>query len=231
MRIQKYLSEQKILSRREAEEYIRLGLIKLNGKIVTEMGIQIDPEKDQIEILPVPPNLTEEKMTIAFNKPRGVVCSREKSEGQTIFDLLPQFEHLNAVGRLDKQSEGLILLSNDGTVTNAVTGDKHTTEKEYQVWVREDIMPAKLEKMSEGILLEDGMTLPAKTEKTGSHSYTIILKEGRKHQIRRMADAIQLTITNLKRTRIGNIKLNDLQKGEYRVLLKDETDTLKKMSL
>lgn len=230
MRIQKYLSQKRILSRREAEEYIRNGLIKLNGTIIKEMGAQIDPDKDLIEILPLPKTSTD-KITIAVYKPRGVVSSKIRSEGKTIFELLPKFEHLNAVGRLDKESEGLILLSNDGAVTAAVTGDQHTVEKEYEVTVQEVVSSSKLRKMAEGVRLNDGLTLPAKTWLLSPRMFSIVLKEGRKHQIRRMAAALQLTVTNIKRIRIGNMSLQGLKPGQYRLLSKDEINRLKSAEL
>lgn len=231
MRIQKYLSERKILSRREATDYIKKGLIKLNGKVTKETGIQIDPQKDIVEILPIAKELISKKITVAVYKPRGIVSSKIKSEGKTIFELLPEFKNLNAVGRLDKDSEGLILLSNDGAITNAVTGDKHTIEKEYEVDVREDAIPFKLKKMAQGILLEDGMTLPTKTKSLGRHKFNIILKEGRKHQIRRMASTVRLTTVSLKRIRIGNVNLSNLKPGEHRLLTQKEISKLKQMSL
>ncbi|MEK7575814.1 MAG: pseudouridine synthase [Patescibacteria group bacterium] len=230
MRIQKYLSERKILSRREATDYIKRGLIKLNGKVTRETGIQIDPQKDRVEILPAAKSLMGEKITVAVYKPRGIVSSKIKSEGKTIFELLPEFKDLNTVGRMDKDSEGLILLSNDGTITNAVTSDKHIIEKEYEVGVREDATPFKLRKMAQGILLEDGMTLPAKTRSLGQHKFIIILKEGRKHQIRRMASAMQLTTISLKRIRIGNINLGNLKSGKHRPLTQEEISKLKQKS-
>lgn len=227
MRIQKYLSQQKILSRREAEHYIKLGLIKLNGQIVREMGIQIDPAKDKVEVLAAKPGKISDKITVAVNKPRGIVSSKIKTEGETIFELLPQFEHLNVVGRLDKESEGLILLSNDGTITQVVTSDKHLIEKEYEVTVRELIKPSMLLKMENGLILEDGPTLETTTELLDDHKFMIILKEGRKHQIRRMCDVLRLTVTDLKRIRIGNIKIGHLKTGQFRELNKSEIEKLK----
>lgn len=231
MRIQKYLSQQKILSRREAEEYIRKGLIRLNGAIVKEMGVQMDPERDCVEVLRSTKNTVGAKITVAVNKPRGIVSSKMETEGETIFQILPQFAHLNTVGRLDKESEGLILLSNDGTVTNAVTGDKHLVEKEYEVSVRESVTQGKLRKMAAGLNLEDGPTLPAIAEQISPNSFALILKEGRKHQIRRMCAVLQLTVTHLKRIRIGNIYLGKLRSGEYRALTEKEIDELKGLSL
>lgn len=230
MRIQKYLSQEKILSRRETENYIRKGLIACNGKIVRDLGRQIDPEKDKIKILTPAKLEISKKMTIAVNKPRDIVCSKNKSEGKTIFELLPQFENLNAVGRLDKDSEGLILLSNDGVITAAITGNDHKIEKEYEVAVREDLSKNKMSILENGVMIDGKMTLPAQTKITGDHTFIIILKEGRKHQIRRMTDVIHLTILKLKRIRIGNILLKNIKVGNYRTLSAVEIDKLKNLS-
>lgn len=230
MRIQKYLSEQKILSRREAEEYIRKGQITLNGKVVREMGVQIDPAKDKIAILGRGLKESENKITVAVNKPRDVVCSKIETEGQTIFQIFPRFNNLNVVGRLDKDSEGLILLSNDGTVTAAVTSSEHLIEKEYEVSVREDVTNSKARKMESGIIIDGEMTLPARVKILGAHKFLIVLKEGRKHQIRRMCAALDLTVTSLKRLRIGNIHLGDIKSGGGRILERDEIDQLKRMA-
>lgn len=230
MRIQKYLSQQKILSRRETENYIRKGLIACNGEIVKDLGRQIDPTKDKIEILAPAKNEISRKITVAINKPRGIVCSRNEKEGKTIFELFPEFSNLNAVGRLDKESEGLILLSNDGVITSAITGSEHKIEKEYEVFVQEEINPIQMKRLEQGITLDGKMTLPAKTKIISKHAFNIILKEGRKHQIRRMADVVHLTILKLKRIRIGNIFLKDLKMGGYRTLSETEINRLKDLS-
>ncbi len=226
MRIQKYLSEQKILSRREAEEYIKDGLIKLNGQIVKEFGVQIDPAKDKIEVL-APKRGNNFKMTVALYKPRGLTCSKSTNEGKTIFDVYPQFKNLNTVGRLDKESEGLILLSNDGTITSAVTSEEHLIEKEYEVKVRERVTQSKLMRMAEGMNLNDGPTLPAKTKALSGTSFKITLREGRNHQIRRMTNALHLTISSLRRTRIGPVTLKGLTPGASRLLSAEEILKLK----
>ncbi len=218
MRIQKYLSQEGILSRREAEDYIRRGLIKLNGKVVREMGVRIDPTKDKVEVFG---NKTGAgKRTLAFNKPRGL-------KTEDIIGFLPEFEGLNCVGRLDRESEGLILLSNDGIVTKTVTGNEHLVEKEYEISTQENVMNVQMRKMSEGVKLEDSMTLPAKAEKVSAHAFDLTLKEGRKHQIRRMAAAVNLTVVKLKRVRVGNITLSGIPPGKYRLLSPAEVLKLK----
>ncbi|MEK7615614.1 MAG: pseudouridine synthase [Patescibacteria group bacterium] len=217
MRIQKYLSEQKICSRREAERYITQGLVKVNGIVVTNLATQIDSAKDKIELFGQD---KQEKITIAANKPRGVISEPT---------FLPkEYQGLNSVGRLDKESEGLLLFSNDGALTASVTSDEHTIEKEYEVKVRERVTESKLKKMASGIRLEDGMTLPAQTKSLGDSSFRILLREGRNHQIRRMCDAMHLTVVSLKRWRIGSIKLGNLKPGAYRRLSQKEVEGLKK---
>jgi pseudouridine synthase len=235
MRIQKYLSQQGILSRRETEAYIRQGRIKLNGEIMHEMGVQIDPMKDRVQVLegkPLPAKSrrpSEKKVTIVLYKPRGITSSKNSAEGKNVFEAFPKLKHLNTVGRLDKESEGLLLLSNDGVITAVVTGEDHVVEKEYEVTVREEVRPWHLRKIEEGIMLDGKKTLPAKGELLGAHSFSLILKEGRHHQIRRMADAVHLTITQLVRVRIGNIKLDGLTSGKARMLSEKESVELKKL--
>lgn len=230
MRIQKYLSEKGVLSRREAERALLAGQIKINGIIVKTLGTVINPETDRIELISSikNPKQTVQK-TFAVYKPRGIVCSKNSTEGKTIFDLFPALKKwdLNTVGRLDKESEGLILLSNDGVITSAITGGNHRIEKEYEVTVRERVTPSALKKMESGIKLEDGMTLPARTKRITGHTFRLILVEGRNHQIRRMANALRLTISSLKRIRIGNITLNNISTGAYRELSPKEALDLK----
>lgn len=231
MRIQKYLSEQKIASRREAEVYIKQGLVKVNGMVVTNLATQIDPEVDRVELKAGATGAMKEKIAIALHKPRGYVSSKNKREGKPVFELLPpEYKDLNTVGRLDKESEGLLLLSNDGAITSAVTGDEHILEKEYEVVVRERVTASKINKMASGIELEDGPTLPAKTKLLGETKFRIIIREGRKHQIRRMCEAMHLTVASLKRLRIGSLVLGDLNPGMHRKLTPSEIESLKRLS-
>ena len=229
MRIQKYISEQGICSRREAEAYMLQGLVWVNGTVVKELSTQIDPTKDKVELDPKLAKLQQAKTTIVINKPRGYVSSPFKNEGKPIFELLPpKYKQLNIVGRLDKESEGLLLLSNDGSITALVTGDDHRMEKEYEVHVRERVTTTKLKNMAAGIELpEDGLTLPARTRRMTDTAFRITLREGRNHQIRRMCEAMHLTVGSLKRLRIGSLLLENLPSGGYRVLSPEEIITLK----
>lgn len=227
MRIQKYLSEQGICSRREAEEFIKRGLVSVNGTVVREMGVQIDPATDTVAVLEFGQREIRRKTTVALYKPRGIASSRMRTEGRTVYDMLPQFEKLDIVGRLDKASEGLLILSDDGVVAKAVTGEAHLIEKEYTVSVREDVNAGRLKSLEPGIELEDGPTLPAKTQLLDKHTFRIILREGRKHQIRRMCEYLHLTVVQLKRIRIGAITLAGLKPGDFRILSPAEVAGLK----
>lgn len=217
MRISKYFSQQRISSRREAEEYVRQGRVKVNGEVVTDLGRQIDPDKDDIQLI----GKVDEKTTILFSKPRGVSTP-------DIFGLIPEYKHLNAIGRLDKESEGLILLSNDGTLTNILTGKDHLIEKEYVVEVREKISQTQMNALSKGMHLSDGLTMPTTAKIINDHTFSIILKEGRNHQIRRMANQVRLTVTRLTRVRIGHLANDDLTEGELRTITKEDIKKFKK---
>jgi len=227
LRIEKYLSEQGIMSRREAKKYLLEGLITVNGKL-PQAGDKINPEIDILEYHPKIKKSLSEKITVAVYKPRGVVSSKDTDKGKNIFSSFPQFSELNTVGRLDKESEGLILLSNDGMITKAITGKDHLVEKEYFVTVRENFLPWMAKKMSDGMKLDDGWTLPAKATRFDEHSFKIILKEGRKHQIRRMANECKLTINSLKRIRVHTITIDGMMPGNFRKLSLQEIESIKK---
>ena len=230
MRIQKYLSEQGLSSRREAERLIKRGLISVNGTVVREMGVQIDPAKDKVEVLPFAKKEMAAKQTIVLYKPRGIASSRVRAEGTSVYDLFPKFSGLDIVGRLDKASEGLLMLSDDGVIAKAVTGAAHVVEKEYEVVVREEVNAGRLKMLEPGIELEDGMTLPAKIQFINKHVFRIILREGRKHQIRRMCEFLHLTVVQLKRLRIGPVLLGNLKPDEFRTLTPEEATRLKHSS-
>ncbi|KKR88820.1 MAG: pseudouridine synthase [Candidatus Wolfebacteria bacterium GW2011_GWA1_44_24] len=228
IRIQKYLSDQGVCSRREAEDFIRRGLVVVNGKVVKEMGVKINPGTDKVEVVIKSAGKENKKESVIIYKPRGIVSSRIPSEGKTIYDLFPQFSKLNIVGRLDKESEGLLLLSNDGVIARAATGDDHIMEKEYEVAVREKINASQIIRSFEkGIELEDGKTLPAAVKVLNSHTFRVVLKEGRKHQIRRMCEYIHLTVVKLKRVRMGDVLLGNLGVGGHRFLTNQEVQKLR----
>lgn len=225
MIVQKYLVQKGVCSRREAEAMLRAGQIFVNGK----KAIPGKPlgSSDVVTIDPAAQKKLDAKITVVIYKPRGVMCSRVRTEGKNVFDVFPQWKKLNTVGRLDKESEGLLLLSNDGLITKRVTGDTHEIEKEYEVTTQEEVFLGKLQPMTEGMLLNDGPTLPAPVKVIDRYAFRIILHEGRNRQIRRMCAALGLAVTSLKRIRIGSLKLGGLKSGESRPLTSQEVGELR----
>ncbi len=227
MRIQKFLSEAGISSRRKAEEYLLKGLIKINGKIITELGTKVDSNKDKVyfkDKLVKPKEYTY----VILNKPVGYVTSFEHKGKKTIKGFLTGLGHLAYAGRLDEDSRGLILLSNDGNLINELTHPKYEHEKEYVVEISKEITDQDLEKLSNGIYLEEGKTKKCKITKISNKKFKIILEEGWNRQIRRMLEKMNYNVIDLQRIRIQTIELGDLKEGKYRYLTKKEIELLKK---
>ena len=222
-RLERYMAHHNIASRREAKNLIKGGLVSVNGMIIREPGFGVT-EKDNIKIHH---SVNTNKETILFYKPRGVETVKTDPKNSDIHDRFPDFKHLNPIGRLDKDTEGLILLSNDGVLARMFTDENSSIEKEYHVTVREDIFPVLLKKMEDGIILDKIRTKPCVTKKINSHEYTITLTEGRKHQVRRMANACKLTITKLVRIRINEFKIGKMTAGNYKRLLPEQIEQLK----
>lgn len=223
IRLHKYLADHGTASRRKCEEYIRQGLIKVNGKIIKEMGVKIDPEKDKIEVSPELKMIKQKFVYYIMNKPIGYVCTVTGKEKPKITELLKDIpERIFPVGRLDKLTSGLIILTNDGRFAYEMIHPKFEKEKEYIVKTREKITPAIIRKLSESFIIRGKKTQPARVIPEKPHVFKVILKEGRNRQIRRMCRRIGLHIENLKRIRIGNLVLEDLKTGEYKKLKKEE---------
>jgi 23S rRNA pseudouridine2605 synthase len=231
-RIQKILSEMGITSRRNAEEMINEGRITVNGKIAT-LGMKADPAKDHIKVdrkLLVKP---EPKVYLLLNKPKSVVTSLYDPEGRaTVKDFLKKIKYrVYPVGRLDYDSEGLLLMTNDGDFANAILHPSKKIPKTYLVKVKGVIEEAKIDKLRTGVKLIDGLTAPAKVKKistTENNSWIeMTMHEGRKRQIRRMLEAIGHTVIKLKRIKINGIVLGNLKPGEYRYLTPEEMNKIK----
>lgn len=232
-RLQKILAEIGIASRRKAEEMIIEGRVTVNGKVAT-IGMKADLNRDHIKLngkLLIRP---EPKVYLIVNKPKGVVTSLHDPEGRpTIKDFLKGVKYrVFPVGRLDYDSEGLLLLTNDGNFTHSVLHPSKKIPKTYLVKVREVLEDDEIEKLRKGIRLEDGVTAPAKVKrirKTENNSWLeITLHEGKKRQIRRMLDKVGHPVLKLKRIRINGIELGNLESGKYRYLMPDEVDKIKK---
>lgn len=228
LRLHKYLADRGVASRRKCEEYIRQGLVKVNGKIVKEMGIKIDPERDQIETAPEIELKKQKLVYYAFHKPVGYVCSVTGPERPKIMELLRDIpERIFPVGRLDKLTSGLLLLTNDGRFAYEMTHPKFEKEKEYVVKVREKITPLHLQTLKERFYIHGRKTEEVKLSLQGPHLLRVILREGRNRQIRRMCERAGLHIEKLKRIRIGKLLLGELPTGAYRKLRLQEMAEVK----
>ena len=223
VRLNKYLKDQDICSRRKADEFIAKGYIKVNGQIITELGFKLNPLLDKVELSP---ELTLEKQQfryIVLNKPKGYVCSKNREDGKPIFDLLPVVKDLTYAGRLDKDSHGLVILSNDGKFVYKVFGAEFAKQKEYIVRVNKAVTPEYLAKQANGSIELDGKLLrPAQVKQIGTHAYKITLTEGVNRQLRRMAEVCDYRVVDLKRIRIDNIVDRGLETGEWRELTAGE---------
>lgn len=277
VRLQKYLAECGVASRRKSEEYITSGFVKVNGKVVTELGTKIDPEKDKVEVLSQAGNIMqiiksnnnqndevahingvgknetgssfsleenedgsvnsyelkpEKKVYILLNKPVGYVTTVNDEKGRsTVMELLKDVkEKIVPVGRLDMFTSGLLLFSNDGEFINKVTHPKHETTKTYIVKTRGVPKEKDLEKLRNGVKIEDYITSPAKVElllKDNTNDVARIwiqIHEGRNRQVRKMCEAIGLSVIALKREGVGDLTCEGVNRGEWRYLTAEEVE-------
>jgi 23S rRNA pseudouridine2604 synthase len=231
MRINKYLAHQGIASRREADVLVETGKVLINGKRAKN-GDQVN-ETDKVEVT----GATKAKSYLAYYKGRGIIThSPSEKETDIAFRLSRDYgiTHVSPIGRLDKDSEGLMILSNDGRITGPLLDPESGHEKEYEVLVDKPINPMFVRVMAAGVDIEGYRTKPAKVSaaKGSDKKFTIVLTEGKKHQIRRMCAALGYQIQSLKRVRIMNIKLDKLKPNQYRKLAGDELkDFLKELDV
>ncbi|TVP51914.1 MAG: 23S rRNA pseudouridine(2604) synthase RluF [Mongoliibacter sp.] len=224
-RINKFLSEVGFCSRREADRLIEKGVVTINGK-VPEMGTKIQ-EGDEVRVngkLITEPK--EDHVYIAFNKPVGIVCTTDvKAEKDNIIDYIKHPKRIFHIGRLDKPSEGLILLTSDGDIVNKILRAKNNHEKEYIVSVDKPINPEFIKKMSDGVPILGTITQKCEVKQINRFKFNIILTQGLNRQIRRMCDYLGYKVTKLKRVRIMNIHL-DVPVGNWRDLTKKEMEEI-----
>jgi len=225
-RINKYLSEVGYCSRREADRLILEGEVTINGKI-PEIGAKVE-ETDQIEIKGqrIEKSTRQKKIYLAFNKPVGIVCTTDrKVERNNVIDFIKYPKRIFPIGRLDKLSEGLIFLTNDGDIVNKILRARNNHEKEYIVKVNREIKADFIQSMSNGVEILGTITNNCFVKKLGPKKFKIILTQGLNRQIRRMCEALGYKVRSLKRVRIMNIKL-DVSTGEYREFTKEELSEL-----
>ena len=224
VRINKYLSQAGICSRRQADTYVEEGRVEVDGEIAVS-GTKVLPGQS-VTFDGKPVKIQEDLIFLAFHKPRGIVCTASKEEKDNIIDYINYPTRIYPVGRLDKDSQGLILLTNDGEAANQIMKARNYHEKEYKVTVDHEITADFLEKMASGVEILDTVTRPCWVEKIGTYTFRIILTQGLNRQIRRMCEALGYQVKKLKRERIMNIELGNLKEGMYRELTDEELDTL-----
>jgi pseudouridine synthase len=235
-RLQKLLARAGVASRRHAEEVIRAGRVTVNGQVVAEMGARADPAVDRIAVDGRDLTLDETSVAhvyYALNKPAGYVCTTRDPAGRpSVLDLLPPHPALITVGRLDLDSAGLLLVTNDGEWAQRISHPRYGVAKEYRAIVRGVPSFAALRRLREGVAIPDGTTAPAEVRllhnriEEGTSELAVVLHEGHKRQVRFMLAAVGHPVVHLTRVRVGPVQLGDLQPGTYRSLTEEEVGLL-----
>lgn len=232
-RLQKYLAECGIASRRKCEEYIIQGKVQVNGKTITELGVKVNPEKDKITFEGKNVKQEERKVYILLNKPIGYVTTSDEQFGRDkVLDLVKVRERVVPVGRLDMYTSGALILTNDGDFVYKVTHPKHEIRKTYTVTVKGIIKNEEVEQLRKGVKIDDYTTRPAKVkilktdEEKDISRLEITIHEGKNRQVRRMCESVGRRVIALHRSKIGNIGVKDIELGKWRYLKDFEVKTL-----
>ena len=234
-RLQKYLANSGVASRRKCEELILQGKVEVNGKVVTELGIKVNPEKDIVKFNGKEVKQTKKMVYILLNKPIGYVTTADDQFGrETVLDLVKVKERIVPVGRLDMYTSGALILTNDGDFVYKVTHPKHQIEKTYTVTVKGIVQNSEVEQLRKGVKIDDYTTKPAKvkilktdTEKDISR-LEITIHEGKNRQVRKMCEAVNRKVLALHRSKIGGIGVKDIELGKWRYLQENEIQKLVK---
>lgn len=233
VRLQKFLARAGVASRRSSEKMISAGRIAVNGAVVTELGTKVDPAYDEVLLDGAPIRLPESKHTIMLNKPAGCLTTMSDPQGRPcVADLVPaaEFPGLYPIGRLDSDTTGLLLFSTDGELGHALLHPSHHVSKTYRARVKGVPSEKDLERLEEGVLLEDGMTAPAKASLVGAKktdaTIELTIHEGRKRQVKRMCEAIGHPVLELHRLSFGPLGLGSLAEGQWRELSPKEVACL-----
>ncbi len=232
MRLNKFLSDAGICSRRQADRYVLEGRITVDGS-PAQLGQKIAPgQKVLVDGREVGRDhaVTTRRIVLAVHKPKGIVCTTRKEESDNIVDFVGYPERIYPVGRLDKDSSGLLLMTNDGALMDDILRARNRHEKEYEVRVTRPVDAAFLKKMSAGVPVLNTVTRPCKVRKTGTYTFRIILTQGLNRQIRRMCEALGYRVADLRRIRVMNIRLGDLPEGRYRELTENELYELDRLT-
>ncbi len=224
VRLNKYLSEAGVCSRREADRLIASGRVTVDGR-PGETGMKVWPGQ-RVCIGKKVVSRQEEMVLLAVNKPAGIVCTEERRERNSIIRYLDYPVRITYIGRLDKDSRGLLLMTNNGDIINQIMRSANRHEKEYKVTVDREVTRDFLDRMAAGVPILDTVTRPCQVQKIGKYTFSIILTQGMNRQIRRMCEALGYQVKDLVRTRILNIRLGNLKEGEYRQVTDEELNEL-----
>lgn len=227
VRLNKYLSEAGVCSRREADRLIESGRVTVDGQRA-QTGMRITPGQ-VVKVGRKVVSKQDEMIVLAVNKPRGIICTEERRERNSIVRFLDYPVRVTYIGRLDKDSRGLLLMTNNGDIINKMMRAANYHEKEYKVTVDQEITPEFIEKMSSGVPILDTVTRPCRVEKIGKYTFSIILTQGLNRQIRRMCEALGYQVRDLVRVRVMNIRLGSLKEGQYRKVTDEELEELYEM--
>lgn len=230
-RLQKFMATAGVASRRKSEELILQGKVKVNGKVVKELGFKVS-QSDEIEVLGRVLSKPKKNTYYLLNKPLGYVTTVTDPQGRkTVMDLIPKNTRVFPVGRLDIMTEGLLLLTDDGDLAFKLTHPKYEIEKEYHVKINGTITREQVEKLESGVMLEDGLTAPAKAaivnDSKGETLLSLTIHEGKNRQVRRMIDAIGKKVLKLNRVRYGHLSLEGVPLGKTRMLTEEEINRFK----
>ncbi|MFC4699257.1 pseudouridine synthase [Glaciecola siphonariae] len=229
-RLNKYISDTGFCSRREADKLIEQKRVSVNGR-APELGTKIS-DSDVVSVdgklISAVPDNKSDRVYLAYHKPVGITCTTERKVAGNIIDAIKYKQRIFPIGRLDKPSEGLILLTNDGDIVNKILRAENAHEKQYRVNVDKPITPQFLHKMSSGVPILNTQTLPCEVKQIGKMSFDIVLTQGLNRQIRRMCEYLGYSVTRLVRNRIMHIRLGGLKAGQYRTLSDDELNILNK---
>lgn len=232
VRLNKYLSDAGVCSRRQADGMVEAGRVTVDG-VTAVLGQRVEVGQSVcVDGKPVGERTGKHRrrIVLAVNKPRGIVCTTQKKEKDNIVDFIGYPERIYPVGRLDKDSEGLIFMTNDGELMDEILRARNGHEKEYEVRINRPVSDAFVRRMEAGVPILDTVTRPCKIKKTGTFTFRIILTQGLNRQIRRMCEALGCRVVKLRRVRVMNVVLGDLPTGSYRELSRQELSELERLT-
>jgi 23S rRNA pseudouridine2605 synthase len=234
MRLNKFIAEAGVASRRKADELIEQGVVRVNGRVVTELGAKVQPARDEVSVKGTPVYIQSQLYYILLNKPKDCITTTSDEKGRrTVMDLIPAEHHVYPVGRLDRNTTGALLLTNDGDLANKLMHPSFNAPKNYIIEVSVKVKPQDIQALRKGIKLEDGMTAPCDAEILNSPQGTIIgltIHEGRNRQVRRMFETLGYDVRKLDRVSFAGLSLSGLRRGAWRYLEENEVRALKNLA-